>query len=38
VTLHVYSPPLVRMGTYTLTDATRGEELMAMEFSDAGGI
>ena len=38
VTLHIYSPPLVRMGTYSLTDATRGEELMAMEFSDAAGI
>lgn len=38
VTLHVYSPPLVRMGTYSLTDSTRGEELMAMEFSDAAGI
>ena len=25
VTLHVYSPPLVRMGTYSLTDGTRGE-------------
>jgi cysteine dioxygenase len=38
VTLHVYSPPLVRMGTYSLTDTKRGEELMAMEFSDAAGI
>ncbi len=38
VTLHIYSPPLVRMGTYSLTDATRGEELMAMEFGDAAGI
>jgi cysteine dioxygenase len=38
VTLHIYSPPLARMGTYSLTDATRGEELMAMEFGDAAGI
>ncbi len=38
ITLHVYSPPLARMGTYTLADATRGEELMAMEFVDAAGI
>lgn len=38
VTLHVYSPPLVKMGTYSLTDTTRGEELMEMEFSDAAGI
>jgi DMSO/TMAO reductase YedYZ molybdopterin-dependent catalytic subunit len=27
VTLHVYSPPLVRMGTYSLTDRRRGEEV-----------
>lgn len=38
VTLHVYSPPLVKMGTYSLTDNVRGEELMAMEFFDAAGI
>ena len=38
VTLHIYSPPLARMGTYSLTDAIRGEELMAMEFGDAAGI
>jgi cysteine dioxygenase len=38
VTLHVYSPPLVKMGTYSLTDTTRGEELMLMEFCDASGI
>ena len=38
VTLHIYSPPLARMGTYSLTDANRGEELMAMEFGDAAGI
>jgi cysteine dioxygenase len=38
VTLHVYSPPLVKMGTYSLEDATRGEEYMAMEFCDAAGI
>jgi cysteine dioxygenase len=38
VTLHVYSPPLLVMGTYTLTDRLRGEEPMLMEFSDAAGI
>src|SRR5579883_2226288 len=27
VTLHIYSPPLLRMGTYSLTDRTRGEEV-----------
>jgi cysteine dioxygenase len=38
VTLHVYSPPLIRMGTYSLTDRSRGSELMLLEFSDAAGI
>jgi cysteine dioxygenase len=38
VTLHVYSPPLHAMGTYSLTDTTRGEEPMLMEFTDAAGI
>jgi cysteine dioxygenase len=38
VTLHVYSPPLVRMGTYSLTDRCRGSEPMLLEFSDAAGI
>src|SRR5262249_57894797 len=38
VTLHVYSPPLLQMGTYSLTDTTRGVELMLQEFSDAAGI
>jgi DMSO/TMAO reductase YedYZ molybdopterin-dependent catalytic subunit len=27
VTLHVYTPPLLRMGTYSLTDRERGEEV-----------
>jgi DMSO/TMAO reductase YedYZ molybdopterin-dependent catalytic subunit len=27
VTLHVYSPPLLRMGTYSITDRTRGEDI-----------
>jgi DMSO/TMAO reductase YedYZ molybdopterin-dependent catalytic subunit len=31
VTLHVYSPPLLRMGTYSLTDLTRGEEVWTVE-------
>ena len=38
VTLHVYSPPLRRMGTYSLTDDTRGQEPMFIEYTDAGGI
>jgi cysteine dioxygenase len=38
VTLHVYSPPLLRMSTYSLTDQTRGEEWMLLEFCDAAGI
>jgi cysteine dioxygenase len=38
VTLHVYSPPLLVMGTYSLTDAQRGEERMFLEFCDAAGI
>jgi cysteine dioxygenase len=38
VTLHVYSPPLVLMGTYSLTERGRGEEPMLLEFSDAAGI
>jgi cysteine dioxygenase len=38
VTLHVYSPPLLRMGTYSLTDLSRGEERWLVEFSDAAGI
>ncbi|MCC7084667.1 MAG: cysteine dioxygenase family protein [Pirellulales bacterium] len=38
VTLHVYSPPLMRMGTYLLTDASRGQEFMLPEYCQAGGI
>jgi cysteine dioxygenase len=38
VTLHVYSPPLLTMGTYSLMDRTRGEEPMFVEFCDAAGI
>jgi cysteine dioxygenase len=38
VTLHVYTPPLLRMGTYSLTDTSRGSELMIVEFADAAGI
>jgi cysteine dioxygenase len=38
VTLHVYSPPLVVMGTYSLTDDRRGEEPMLLEFCEAAGI
>jgi cysteine dioxygenase len=38
VTLHVYSPPLLSMGTYSLYDTSRGQEPMLLEFSDAAGI
>ena len=38
VTLHVYSPPLLVMGTYSLTDRARGQEPMFFEFCDAAGI
>jgi cysteine dioxygenase len=38
VTLHIYSPPLLHMGTYSITDLTRGVEPMFLEFSDAAGI
>jgi cysteine dioxygenase len=38
VTLHVYSPPLRLMGTYTLTDRTRGSEPMFVELTDTAGI
>jgi DMSO/TMAO reductase YedYZ molybdopterin-dependent catalytic subunit len=31
ITFHVYSPPLLRMGTYSITDAARGEEVWAEE-------
>lgn len=31
ITLHVYSPPLLRMSTYTLLDATRGEDVWGEE-------
>ena len=38
VTMHVYTPPLMWMGTYTLYDTTRGQEPMLLEFCDAAGI
>ncbi|MBI1902236.1 MAG: cysteine dioxygenase family protein [Planctomycetia bacterium] len=38
VTLHVYSPPLLNMGTYSITDRTRGVEPMFIEFCEAAGI
>jgi cysteine dioxygenase len=38
VTLHVYSPPLLLMGTYSLMERGRGEEPMFLEFCDAAGI
>ena len=38
ITLHVYSPPLLVMGTYSLSDKSRGEEPMFLDFCDAAGI
>jgi cysteine dioxygenase len=38
VTLHVYTPPLVWMGTYSMYDTSRGQEPMLLEFCDAAGI
>jgi cysteine dioxygenase len=38
VTLHVYTPPLNRMKTYSLYDISRGYEVWDAEFSDAAGI
>jgi cysteine dioxygenase len=38
VTLHIYSPPLLHMGTYSITDLKRGVEPMFLEFSDGAGI
>jgi cysteine dioxygenase len=38
VTLHLYTPPLLYMGTYSLTDLKRGTEPMFLEFCDAAGI
>jgi cysteine dioxygenase len=38
VTLHVYSPPLMVMGTYSIFDTSRGQEPMLLEFCDAAGI
>ena len=38
VTMHIYTPPLLWMGTYSLTDRTRGQEPMFLELSEAAGI
>jgi cysteine dioxygenase len=38
VTLHVYTPPLEWMGTYSMYDTSRGKERMLQEYSDAAGI
>lgn len=38
VTLHVYTPPLTRMNTFSLYDRNRGQEVWYAEFSDAAGI
>jgi DMSO/TMAO reductase YedYZ molybdopterin-dependent catalytic subunit len=31
ITLHVYAPPLLRMGVYSITDPTRGEDVWGEE-------
>jgi cysteine dioxygenase len=38
VTLHVYTPPLIRMNTFSLYDRSRGHEVWYAEFCDAAGI
>jgi cysteine dioxygenase len=38
VTLHVYTPPLTRMKTFSMYDLSRGQEVWYTEFSDAAGI
>ena len=38
VTLHVYTPPLNRMNTFSLYDLSRSYEVWDPEYSDAGGI
>jgi cysteine dioxygenase len=38
VTMHVYTPPLTLMNTFSIHDLTRGQELWDPEFSDAAGI
>ena len=38
VTLHVYSPPLTRMNTFSLYDLSRGQEVWDPQFTDAAGI
>jgi cysteine dioxygenase len=38
VTLHIYTPPLLRMGTYSITDLKRGVEPMYLEFDGGAGI
>jgi cysteine dioxygenase len=38
VTLHVYTPPLLHMGTYSIIDLKRGVEPMYLEFIGGAGI
>ncbi len=39
ITLHIYSPPLLRMDTYSLTDATVGEFIPTiLSHMDGSGI
>jgi len=37
VTFHVYTPPLFRMGTYSILDATRGVDVWT-EWTEGAGI
>jgi hypothetical protein len=36
VTLHGYAPPLLRMGTYSILDATRRVDVWSEWIEDAG--
>jgi cysteine dioxygenase len=38
VTLHVYTPPLTWMTTFSMYDLSRGHDVWQLEFSDAAGI
>ncbi|MGO9466697.1 MAG: cysteine dioxygenase [Isosphaeraceae bacterium] len=38
VTLHVYTPPLTQMNTFSLYDNSRGHDVWVPEFIDAAGI
>jgi cysteine dioxygenase len=38
VTLHIYTPPLIRMSTFSLYDKRCGVDVWDPQFSDAAGI